>query len=471
MGRGSTGARLAVILAALARGALAGGAASARAGSWGPLAAELRRTFERLGPAFIKLGQFLSVRPDLLPPGALAQLERLQDRTEPVPFPRIRRRVEGELLAPLERLFRDFAPEPLAAASLSQVHRAVLPSGEEVAVKVQRPGAAQAMEGDLRVAAAVLPLLVTLTPLRGRVDAAALWDEARQTFADELDFRREAEVASAIARSLGPGGGVRIPRVYWGWTTRRVLTAEYVEGVKISDPAARGRADYAALAERGARVFLKQVLEKGLYHADLHPANILVTPRGEIAYLDFGITGRLDAGERRAVLGALAGLLARDPALALRHLRALGVRVPPEEVSGFAAAVDRIMDEALAPSLGETSLARIGRGILAAVYRHRVVFPRKYAILVKALLTIEGSARLLHPGFSFEAAARSYFLETGARELGIGRLLEAGWRGLALVGAGALTPVARTRTPARPPETRTGARTAAPEEDTPWSIR
>lgn len=445
MGRGRTAARLAVILAALGRGAAAGGAASAAAGSWAPLAAELRRTFERLGPAFVKLGQFLSVRPDLLPPSALAEFERLQDRAEPVPFPRIRRRVEGELGAPLERLFRDFAPEPLAAASLSQVHRAVLPSGEAVAVKVQRPGAAEAMEGDLRVAAAVLPLLVPLTPLRGRVDAAALWGELRETFSDELDFRREAEVGAAVARSLRTLPGVRIPRVHWGWTTRRILTAQYVEGVKISDPSVRARADYAELAERGARVFLQQVLRDGVFHADLHPANILITPLGEIAYLDFGIAGRLDAAERRAVLGALAGLLARDPPLALRHLAVLGVRVPPEEAPGFAAAVDHIMDEALAPSLGETSLARIGRGILAAVYRHRVVFPRKYALLVKALLTIEGSARLLHPEFSFEAAARSYLIETGARELGIGRLLEAGWRGLALVGAGALAPAPSAR--------------------------
>jgi ubiquinone biosynthesis protein len=446
-----------VILAALGRGACTGGAAGARAGSWAPLAAELRRTFERLGPAFVKLGQFLSVRPDLIPPSALAEFERLQDRAEPVPFPQIRRRVEGELGAPLERLFRDFDLQPLAAASLSQVHRAVLPSGDAVAVKVQRLGAAEAMDRDLRVAAAVLPLFVALPPLRGRVDAAALWSELRETFSDELDFRREAEVAAAIARSLRSLPGVRIPRVHWGWTTRRVLTAEYVEGVKISDPSVRARADYAELAERGARVFLHQVLREGLFHADLHPANLLITPAGEIAYLDFGIAGRLDAGERRAVLGALAGLLSRDPPLALRHLGVLGVRVPPGEVAGFAAAVDRIMDEALAPSLGDTSLARIGRGILAAVYRHRVVFPRKYALLVKALLTIEGSARLLHPGFSFEAAARGYFLESGARELGIGRLLEAGWRGLALAGAGALVALPPAREPHTLPPTPTPA--------------
>ncbi|MBE0618069.1 MAG: AarF/ABC1/UbiB kinase family protein, partial [Proteobacteria bacterium] len=322
---------------------------------------------------------------------------------------------------------------------LSQVHRAELPTGEAVAVKVQRPGAAAAMGRDLALAGAFLPALVRLTPLRGRLDAAALWRELRQTFSDELDFRREAEVAAVMARNFRNFPGIRVPRIHWGWTTRRILTAEYVEGVKISAAVVRQRADYAELAERGARAFLQQVLHDGLFHADLHPANLLITPRGEIAYLDFGIAGRLTSKERRDVLGALAGLLARDPPLALRHLARLGVLVPPDQVGGFVGTLDRMMDEALAPSLGETSLARIGRGILAAVHRHRVTFPRKYALLTKALLTVEGSARLLHPGFSFEAAARDYFFQTSGRELGVVRLLEAVWRGAALIGAGALT--------------------------------
>lgn len=438
MGRGEAAGRLAVVLIALAGGAAAGAVSSAATRSWAPLAASLRRTFERLGPAFIKLGQFLSVRPDLVPPGALAEFERLQDRADPVAFALVRRRVEAELGAPLARLFRAFDPEPVASASLSQVHRAVLPSGEVVAVKVQRPGASESMRRDLRLAAGLLPALVRLTPLRSRLDAGALWSELRETFEEELDFRREAEVAGAMGRNFRAFPGVLVPRVYWGWTTRRVLTAEYVEGVKISAAAVRGRADYRELAERGARAFLQQVLRDGLFHADLHPANLLITPQGEIAYLDFGITGRLTPGERRDVLGALAGLLSRDPPLALRHLAGLGVQVPLQEVQGFAGAVDRIMDEALAPSLGETSLSRIGRGILGAVHRHRVTFPRKYALLAKALITVEGSARLLHPGFSFEAAARGYLLGELGRELGVARLLEAGWRGAALVGAGAL---------------------------------
>jgi ubiquinone biosynthesis protein len=309
-----------------------------------------------------------------------------------------------------------------------------------VAVKVQRPGAAEVLIGDLRLAGHLLAFLVKVTPLRRRLDTEAVWGEVLETCEAELDFRREAEAVEAVGRNFRGRPGIRVPRIHWGWTTRRVMTAELIPGTKISSLEARDRSDYAYLAELGARAFLKQVLEDGLFHADLHPANLLITPAGEIAYLDFGIVGRLSPGERRHVLGALAGLLSRDAPLAVRHLAELGVSVPRERVDAFAADVGRTLDAALGPVLGEVSLARVGWGILAAVHRHRVVFPRRYALLVKALITIEGTARLLHPGFAFEEAAREYLMESAGRHLGIGQVLEAVWRGLALVGVGALTP-------------------------------
>jgi ubiquinone biosynthesis protein len=386
----------------------------------------------------VKLGQFLSVRPDLLAPEALAELESLQDAGAPVPLAEVLRVVEADLGAPAHVLFRHFDPSPLASASISQVHRAVLPAGEVVAVKVRRPGAARALRRDLALAGRALARVVRWTPLRGRLDPAALWAEVTAACEAELDFRQEAEASEAFARSFRRWEGVRIPRVHWGLSSRRVLTADFVEGIKISDPRARERGDYRHLAELGARAFLKQVLEDGLFHADLHPANLLVTPAGEIAYLDFGIVGRLSEAERHAVQGALAGMLSRDAPLALRHLTRLGVRVPAERVESFAREIGRVVEGALAPRLGDVSVGRIGRGILAAVHRHRVVFPRKYALLVKALLTIEGSARALHPDFTFEAAARDYLWDMGRRTLRLTTLCEAAWRGAALLGVGAL---------------------------------
>jgi ubiquinone biosynthesis protein len=406
--------------------------------SWAPPARSLRVALEALGPAFIKLGQFLSVRPDLLPAEAIAELEKLQDGAAAVPLAQVRRVLEEELGAPAERLFRTLDPRPLASASVSQVHRAVLPSGEAVAVKIQRPGVARAIRLDLELAGRLLGGLVRWSPLRGRLDVDALWAEVLQASADELDFRREAEVAESFARSFRAWPRIRVPRIHWAWTSRRVLTAEFIEGSKISDVAARDRQGYAELAELGALAFLKQVLEEGLFHADLHPANLLITPRGEVAYLDFGIVGRLTSEEREAALGTVAGWLCRDGDLALRHMERLGVRVPANAREAFSADVARLLEEALLPRLGDVSLRRIGGGLLEAVRRHSVVFPRKYALLVKGLLTIEGTARALHPGFCFEAAARRYVLEFGRKRLRLATLAEALWRGTALVGLSAI---------------------------------
>ncbi len=419
----------------LAAGALAGAVAR----DWQPVGTHLRTAFQRLGPAFVKLGQALSVRPDLVPGPVLDELARLQDRVPPAPAAEIRRVVERELGAPLSGRFRSFEAEPVAAGSVAQVHRAVLPDGRPVAVKVRRPGVAAALRLDAALAGPLLRAGVAVSPLRGRVDAAAVAAEIRAAVDRELDFRVEAEVAGELARNFRGFPGVRVPRVLWGWTGRRVLTTEFVEGEKLSAAAARSRPDYRELAERGARAFLKQVLEDGLFHADLHPANLLITPEGEIAYVDFGIWGRLSGGERHALLGALAGLVGRDPSLALRHLGRLGVRVPPDRTGGFVRDVAEIMDAAVAPRLDQVALAPIGRGLMTAVRRHGVRFPHKYAVLVKALATVEGAARLLHPSFSFDAAARRYLVERARREVSVSGALEAAWRGAALVAVGAMT--------------------------------
>lgn len=403
-----------------------------------PWARAVRRFLERAGPGFVKLGQVLSVRPDLVPDSLRRELEALQDRTVPVPWHLVRAEIERALGPGAGAVFRRVDPQPVASASVAQVHRAQTPDGRPLAVKVLRPGVEERVLRNLRLARRLAPVLGLWPALRGRVDAGALWGELERAARAELDLRAEGETACELARGLRDEPRIRIPEVYWPGTARRVLSAEWIEGHKLSAPEARRHPEYRELAEVGARAFFRQVLELGVFHADLHPANLLVTPAGEVGYVDFGLRGRLAPGERRAALGVLVGLLARDAGLALRNLEHLGVRVPRERRSWFVEEVDRVLGVALRPRLEEMELAAMGLGLLGAARRAGVRFPHRHALLVKALLSIEGTARLLHPGFSLERCAGEYLAERTLADLRPGLLLEAAWRGAALLGLGRL---------------------------------
>ncbi|TAL18471.1 hypothetical protein EPN96_01520 [bacterium] len=392
----------------------------------------IRNAFEKLGPAFVKLGQFFSIREDLVGPAFASVMEKLQDSAAPMEFSVVRSVVERELAAPLPELFASFEPLPLASASVSQVHRARLHTGEEVAVKVLRPEAKTLLLGDARLLAGMANLLHRTGLFKKHIDLPAFALEIQKSAEAEVDFRREAEVSERFARNFKTPLSPRIPRIFWSHTTEKILTAEYIPGKKISDPSLRREEGYPELAEQGAEFFLRQVLDHGLFHADLHPANLLVSESGEITYLDFGINGELSEEERHAIFGTLAGLLAEDAPLALRHLKKLGVRVDREREAAFAEDIRRAMESAMTGKLKDADLRVIGRGILGAVRRNRVAFPHKYALLIKALLTVEGSARTLHGDFDFAKAARRYLLTSFAGKRGAGLIIQATYRGAML---------------------------------------
>jgi len=372
-------------------------------------AVAVRRTCERLGPAYVKLGQLASVRPDVFPATLVFELEKLQDAVEPVRVDAIREVFREQFGALPEELFATFDPEPLASASIAQVHRATLreearpawgptmPAGSEVVVKVVRPGAEASVASDVARARSVLRVLARLGVPR-RFDAHSLLDEFEASLARELDLRVEGRVADRFRFDFRDDPLVMVPRVAWSLTGRRVLTMERVDGWRLTeiDAATLAGIDARALAEHGATAFMRQVLVHGRYHADLHPANVFVTRDGRIAYLDFGIVGTLGASERESVALLLAALVYRDADRALRASEALGVRVP----DGASVALRRDLGELLDAKFGaggSRDVRGFGMGFLKMLGRHGVRIPAGYGLLVKSLVTVEGVARALYP--------------------------------------------------------------------------
>ncbi len=395
------------------------------------LARQARLACEELGGTFIKIGQLISVRPDIFPPELVFELESLRDRVPELDAGIIREVIRAEFGRPAQELFASFDDRPLASASIAQVHRAVLreparpawgevlPAGAFVAVKVVRPGVAAALLADLELARGGLSAARRLGLLRGaRTDG--LLDELEASARREVDLRVEGRTADRFAFLFRDEPGIRIPRVVWGRTGRLVLTMEFLEGWSLADLDAARRAgvDTRTLARRGAEAFMRQVLVHGLFHADLHHANLLATPDNRIAYLDFGICGSLTPRERECVAQLLAALVYRDAARALRYSAALGVVIPPERIEELQRELSRLMDLTLGGPGGEgPDVRHFGMGFLSLLRRHRIPIPAGYSLLVKSLVTVEGVSRELHPDIDIIETARPFVTRLLAQAL------------------------------------------------------
>ena len=392
-------------------------------------ARQLRLACEALGPAFIKLGQLASVRPDVFSPETVFELEQLQDRVPPVETDAIRAIIRAELGAPPDELFTHFNAEPVATASIAQVHAAtlaadyrpvtgpVLRAGTRLAVKVIRPGVEQAIAADLAVARRWVERVERLGRLR-RWRPKALLAEFERTLSSELDMRNEGRMADRFARDFADDALVVVPRVIWRHTTRRVLVTEFVEGWRLNDlgEAERSGIDARRLAAHGAEVFMRQVLVHGRYHADLHPANLFVTPDGRICYLDFGITGHTTPPQRIAIAQVLAATVYGDAERALRYSRALGLEVPEERVPAVHAAVDRLMKTHLA-NRAQPDVRGFALGFLSMLADFRIPIPEGYGLLIKALVTVEGVARAIYPDIDIIESARPFATRLIAAQL------------------------------------------------------
>ncbi|MBI5834721.1 MAG: phosphotransferase [Armatimonadetes bacterium] len=370
----------------------------------------LRRMLEELGPTFVKLGQLLSTRPDLMPAWAVEELVKLQDRLPPMSFELVRLTVEGELNAPLEQLFAEFSPQPLGSASLGQVHRAVLHTGEVVAVKVQRPGIDRTIERDLSVLNDLVGMLESRVAVGARMKLARAAQELSERLRDELIYTIEARNAERVAQTLSPEDGVRIPKVYWNLTSPRVLTCELFEAVRFTEPGGPPAALRPELARRLARFALRQILVEGFFHADLHPGNLMAFDNGDLGVIDWGQVGLLSRRMRESLDEIFVGLATRDTERLTDEIVHLGLTEDNAELEGFRYDLSRALDRYYHVPRSDYPLGSILRTIMDLSYEHNVQLPAELPMLIKVLVAVEGTCLSLDPEFDlrreFEPVAR-----------------------------------------------------------------
>ena len=390
--------------------------------------AELRRALEELGTTFIKLGQILSTRPDLLPPAYIAELQKLQDAVPPVPTALITERIEEELRRPVGELFTFFDPLPLAAASIGQVHAVTLPGGIDAVVKVQRPGVRAQVALDLRIAAQIAHLMEARLRIKERlgVDVPALVDEFAWTLRNELDYLREAKNAEVFQRNFAQNPNVRVPAICWEYTTTEIITMERMHGLRIDDLPALEAAGYspARIAEQSARIVLQEVFQDGFFHADLHPGNLFVLAGGVIGAIDFGMVGTIDEAMRTNLLFLLLAIVGQDADQIARYLYRLGVVGGAQTNHALLLRdIRRLMAQYYGITLEDLDVTTLLNDLLALVRRHHLRLPPDLALLLKMLVMIEGLGRRLDPTFNVLAVAQPFGQEAIARLLAPERLL------------------------------------------------
>lgn len=364
-------------------------------------AVRLRLAFEELGPTFIKFGQALSTRADLLPAEVIAELALLQDTVPPLPAGTAENAIETALGCGVADLFLEFDTQPLAAASIAQVHRATLPTGEVVAVKVRRPGIETVIEADLAILADLARLMERYLPDSSLYSLGDLVAEFARTIRREQDLVREGRLIERVASQFAGDPTVRFPRVCWPLTTASVLTMEFLDGVKVSTlgTAALPDADPQLVARRGADAVLKQILVNGLFHADPHPGNILVLPGNVVAFVDFGVVGRINRDMRESLADTILAVHQHDAARLAEIIVGVATPLRPVNMGELARDLDEMLDVYADLTLGELSLGGLFASITATMARHRLKLPADLLLLIKSVTTIEAVGRQLDPSF------------------------------------------------------------------------
>lgn len=373
-------------------------------------AGRLREALVALGPTFVKLGQALSTRPDLLPPDFVHELGKLQDTVPSFPAEVAIAMIEESLGHPIAQLFAHFEQEPLAAASLGQVHAARLHSGEHVVVKVQRPDIAARINTDLAILADLAALAQERLPLGQQYDLVELAWEFSATVRAELDYRREGRNADRFRQLFVNNHAIYIPKIYWAYTEGRVLTSERLYGVKVNDAAALAAAgiNRAGLAHNCLQLILVEIFSHGFFHSDPHPGNFFAMPGEVLGVVDYGQVGSLDRPTTQAMLLLLAAMVDRDNAGMIRAIERLGLVQRREVTPQLRRDLERFTEGLVDRPLGEISARETVNELLSLLRRHHIRMPGPLALLLKALVMMEGVGLQLDPNLDVFGIARPY---------------------------------------------------------------
>ncbi len=374
----------------------------------------LRIASEELGPTFIKFGQLLSTRPDIVPREYVKAFDALLDQVPPFPSQQARQIIEAELQAPLSELVAEFQDVPLAAASIAQVHRATLWSGEEVVFKVRRPGIQEIIRQDMDILRRLADLIERYVPDLAFLNATALVEEFEQAIQEEMDFLREAENASRFRANFEGSQELYIPKVFLPLTTEQVLVMEYLEGTRIDDleKLRETGLDLDKIAQRGSGVLFKMILMDGFFHADPHPGNFLVLSNGQLGFVDFGVVGRIREDLLDAMGSTFIALLNRDYDALARQSVNLGFVPDSVDLERYRQEMRADLENTIEPIVGR-KLSQIPptvyvERIMGLALKHHLRIPRELFLVGKCLVLFEGLFRRLSPELDFFGIARPY---------------------------------------------------------------
>lgn len=382
-------------------------------------AERLRRTLEELGTTYIKVGQLLSGRGDLLPSEYIAELSKLLDAAPPVPAADIRRVIEEDLGAPVDVLFASFDDVPIASASIGQVHRATLPGGQAVVVKVQRPGVEDQVEADLRLLLGQARFLARRSEMLRAYNVVEIAEEIARSLREELDYKTEARNAERLRSDLRFDPRFVVPSIHWNLTCRRVIVMDYLDGIKLNEVDRLNQAGYdlKSAVKVSIDAYLSMIFEHGFYHADPHPANIMILDPdpaaaadapGRIGLVDFGMVGYLTPGQKDLLGDMFVQLLDQDAGAVARTLLRLGATHGRPSLDAMERDIQRLLVRYWGVALEEIRIGEMLADIFKAAYVHKVYIPGDLALLVKTILSMEGTARALDPDFNLAVSLQPF---------------------------------------------------------------